>query len=88
MENWEVIAVDKNSILRFKNDGKEIRGVRFLLRGNEPVGGDKDRYLGFNWFDQFISHERLEKLNVFPLPGDIVNISFNRYGDIISIDIL
>lgn len=88
METWEVVAVDKNSIMRFKNEGKEIRGVRLLLRGSEPAGGEKDRYLGFNWHDQFISNERLQTLNVAPQPGDVINIFFNRYGDIIKIDVV
>lgn len=86
METWEVIAVDKNSIMRFKNEGKEIRGVRLLLRGSESAGGANDRYLGFNWHDQFISNERLQTLGVAPQPGDVINIHFNRYGDIIKID--
>ncbi len=87
METWEVVAVDKNSIMRFKNEGKEIQGVRLLLRGSEPAGGDKDRYIGFNWHDQFISNERLAKLGVAPRPGDVINIYFNRYGDITQIDV-
>lgn len=87
METWEVIAVDKNSIMRFKNEGKEIHGVRLLLRGSEPAGGDRDRYLGFNWHDQFISNERMQALNAAPRPGDVINIFFNRYGDIIKLDI-
>lgn len=88
MEKWEVIAVDKNSIMRFKNEGREISGVRLLLRGYEPADGEKDRYLGFNWHDQFISHERLKKLQAAPQPGDQIVIYFNRYGDITQIDLV
>lgn len=87
MEQWEVIAVDKNAIMRFKNEGKEIPGVRLLLKGDEPAGGDKDRFLGFNWHDQFISNERLSKLAVAPKPGDVITIIFNRYGDITKIEV-
>lgn len=87
METWEVVAVDKNSIMRFKNEGKEIPGVRLLLKGTEPAGGERDRYLGFNWHDQFISNDRLAKLAVAPKPGDIIKMYFNRYGDIIQIEV-
>lgn len=87
METWEVIAVDKNSIMRFKTENKEISGVRLLLKGSEPAGGDKDRYIGFNWHDQFISNERLAMLNVAPKPGDVIIIYFNRYGDIIKLEV-
>lgn len=88
METWEVLAIDKNAVMRIKSENKEIPGVRFLLRGSEPVGGTNDRYLGFNWHDQFVSNARLEKLNVQPMPGDVINIYFNRYGDIIKLEIV
>lgn len=87
MEQWEVIAVDKNAVLRFKSDGKEIQGVRLLLRGSEPAAGEKDRYIGFNWHDQFISQERLNRLRVAPMPGQTIKLYFNRYGDIESIEV-
>lgn len=88
MEQWVVLAVDKNAILRFKADNKEVPGVRLLLRGSAPAGGEKDRYLGFDWHDQFISNERLRKLDVSPMPGDLIQMYFNRYGDIEKIEIL
>ena len=88
MEQWEVLAVDKNALLRFKADNKEVRGARLLLRGSAPAGGEKDRYLGFDWHDQFISNERLDKLGVTPRPGDIIQMYFNRYGDIVKIEII
>lgn len=88
METWEVIAVDKKSIMRFKNEGKEISGVRLLLKGSEPASTDQDRFIGFNWHDQFISTERMNKLGVAPLPGQIVNIYFNRYGDIEKMEVV
>lgn len=88
METWEVLAIDKNAVLRFKAEGKVITGVRFLLRGSEPAGGQNDRYLCFNWHDQFISNSRLQELNVQPMPGDVINIYFNRYGDIIKLEIV
>lgn len=87
METWEVVAVDKKAVMRFKNEGKEIAGIRLLLKGNEPANKVEDRYIGFNWHDQFISNERLAKLEVTPHPGDIVTIFFNRFGDIIKIDV-
>lgn len=87
METWEVVAVDKKAIMRFKNEGKELAGVRLLLKGSEPASDAEDRFIGFNWHDQFISNERLTKLKVAPQPGDVINIHFNRYGDIIKIDV-
>lgn len=87
MEEWEVIAVDKNAVLKFKNEGKEIPGVRLLLRGSEPAGGEKDRFIGFNWHDQFISEDRMRQLNVAPLPGQTIKMYFNRYGDITKIEV-
>lgn len=88
MEQWEVLAIDKKAVIKFKADNKEIPGVRLLLRGTEPADGEKDRYLGFNWHDQFISNERLRRLNVTPMPGDVIELYFNRYGDIESLKII
>lgn len=88
METWYVVAVDKGAVLKFKNEGKEIPGVRLLLRGNEPASDPNDRYCGFNWLDQFISNDRLAKLTVRPMPGDTIQLLFNRYGDIVEINIL
>lgn len=88
METWEVLAIDKKAILRFKNDNKEVQGIRLLLRGSEPAGKAEDRFLGFNWHDQFLSNERLNKLQVFPQVGDVINLIFNRYGDIVDIKIV
>lgn len=88
MEIWEVIAVDKNSIMRIKSEGKEIPGVRLLLKGSEPANSDKDRFIGFNWHDQFISTERMKKLGVAPLPGQVIQIYFNRFGDIENIEVV
>ena len=87
METWEVVAVDKNSVMRFKTENKEISGVRLLLKGTEPAGGERDRYLGFNWHDQFISNDRLAKLDVAPKPGDVITLYFNRYGDIAKVEV-
>ena len=88
METWEIIAIDKKAVIRFKNDNKEIQGVRFLLRGSEPAQQAADRFCGFNWHDQFISNERLSKMGVTPQVGDTINLVFNRYGDIVSITVV
>lgn len=87
MEHWEVIAVDKNAVMRFKNENKEIVGVRWLLKGTEPADGSQDRFIGFNWHDQFVSNDRLAKLGVAPKPGDVITIYFNRYGDITNVEV-
>ena len=88
METWKVLAVDRKAVIKFKNEGKEIPGVRLLLQGAEPAFGADDRYIGFNWHDQFISYERVKKLGVEPMPGDVVQLYFNRYGDIEEIKIV
>ena len=88
METWYVLAVDTRAVLRFKSEGKEIPGVRFLLKGNEPADAPDAQYAGFNWHDQFISNDRLAKLTARPRVGDQIQLFFNRYGDIIEIKIL
>ncbi len=88
METWKVLAVDRKAVIKFKTEGKEVPGVRLLLQGAEPAFGADDRYIGFNWHDQFISYERVKKLGVEPMPGDVVQLYFNRYGDIEEIKIV
>lgn len=87
MEQWEVLAIDKTAVIKIKAENKEIKGARLLLKGDALVG-DRERFLGFNWHDQFISNERLDKLGVLPQPGDIVEFHFNRYGDIEKIEVV
>lgn len=87
METWEVIAVDKNHIINIKAEGKKIPGVKLLLRDPNGKVGDRERYLGFVWMEQFISNDRLAVLGVTPMPGDQITLVFNRYGDIIELKI-
>lgn len=88
MEQWEVLAVDTNAVMRFKTENREIPGIRLLLCDYEPAKGNKPRYLGFAWHDQFISNERLGRLGEAPRPGDIIQLLFNRYGDIIELKVV
>lgn len=88
METWKVLAVDKKAVISFKAENKQVPGIRLLLQGSEPAFGGDDRYIAFNWHDQFISYERLKKLAVQPMPGDVVQLYFNRYGDIEEIKIV
>ena len=87
METWEVLAVDKNCIVNIKAEGKKIPGIKLLLKDPEGKTGDRERYLGIVWGEQFISNERLAMLHVTPMPGDLITIYFNRYGDIVRLDI-
>ena len=87
MEIWEVVAVDKNHIINIKAEGKKIPGVKLLLRDPNGAVGDRERFLGFVWMEQFISNERLAMLKASPMPGDMITLIFNRYGDIIELRI-
>lgn len=84
MEVWEVMGVDTKAQIKF-NDGRLVNGVRWMLLGDAPE--EPNRYLGRVVKDQFVSHERLAKLNVAPKPGQIITLFFNRYGDIAKVDI-
>ena len=84
MEIWEVLAVDKNHVITIKAEGKKIPGIMLLLRDPNGKVGDRERYLGFVWREQFISNERLAMLQVTPMPGDIITLNFNRFGDIVE----
>lgn len=84
MEVWEVVCVDKNATMRIREENKVYNGVRWLLRDPES---DPDRYLGFSWKDQFVSNERLAKLNVAPRPGDTLTLYFDRAGAICKVEV-
>ena len=84
MEVWEVVGVDKKAKIKF-NDGREVNGVRWHLVCDAPQEGD--RYLGKVVKDQFVSNERLAALNVAPMPGQIITLYFNRYGDIAKVEV-
>lgn len=84
MELWEVIGVDTNAVITIKQEGKTIRGVKFFLVGDAPAG-EGSRYRGRICREQFISHDRLGRIGVEPLPGDLIELYFNRYGDIENI---
>lgn len=87
METWEVVGVDTNAEVNIRAENKLIRGVKLFLIGDAPDDG-KGRYRGRICRDQFLSNERLNALKVQPLPGDVITIYFNRYGDIIKIDVV
>lgn len=86
METWEVVGVDTNATITIKAEGRSIRGVKLFLVGDAP---DYDgRYRGKVCREQFLSNERLGALKVQPLPGDIITLYFNRFGDVIRIDVV
>ena len=87
METWEVVGVDTAATMKIREDNREYKGVTLFLVGDapqEPAG----RYRGRHTHKQFISNERLAKLNVQPMPGDIITIQFDRYGNISEIKIV
>ena len=86
MEVWEIVGVDKNATIKF-NDGRTVNGIRWHMVGDAPSDGSKDRYIGKVVKDQFVSNERLQALGVTPMPGEIITLYFNRYGDIAKVEI-
>ena len=84
MEIWEVVGVDTNASIKFQ-DGRTVAGVRWHLVGDAP--DDPKRYLGRVVKDQFVSNERLSALGAAPLPGNVITLYFNRYGDIAKVEI-
>lgn len=88
MEVWEVVGVDTNAQINFKNDNRTVNGVRWQLVGDAPRDlKNPGRFLGRVVKDQFVSNERLNALGVAPKPGDIITLYFNRYGDIERVDV-
>ena len=85
MEVWEVIGVDTNAQVNIKAENKLIRGIKLFLVGDAP--DNSGRYRGRQCREQFISNERLAALNVQPMPGDMITIYFNRFGDLAKIEI-
>lgn len=85
METWELVCVDKNAVMRIREENRTYNGVRWLLKDPET---DPDRFLGYAWKDQFISNERLARLNVAPRPGDIITLHFDRGGSICKVDVM
>lgn len=86
MEVWEVVGVDTQSVITIKSEGKQIRGVKLFLVGDAPADAS-GRYMGRVCREQFISQDRRVKLGVDPMPGDIITLLFNRYGDIEKMEV-
>ena len=84
METWEVLCVDKSAKMRIREENKVYEGVRWLLKA---VESDSEQFLGFAWKDQFISNDRLKKLNVAPVPGNVITLYFDRSGAICKVDV-
>lgn len=84
MEQWEIVCVDKAARMRIREENKVYDGVRWLLKALE---WKEDQFLGYAWKDQFISNERLAKLQVAPKPGDIITLYFDRAGSICKVDV-
>ena len=84
MEIWEVVGVDTNASIKFQ-DGRTVNGVRWHMVGDAPE--DQQRYRGKVVKDQFVSNERINALGVAPLPGDVITLYFNRYGDIAKVEV-
>lgn len=84
METWEVLCVDKSAKIRIREENKVYEGVRWLLKA---VESDVEQFLGFAWKDQFISNDRLKKLNVAPVPGNVITLYFDRSGAICKVDV-
>lgn len=88
MEIWKVIAIDTQAKITFRAEGKTIEGVQFLLQDPNEACTDRTRFRGFKYITQFVSNERMAKLGVTPLPGDTIQLIFNRYGDIEQMSIV
>lgn len=88
METWKVLAVDTDYTFTSRQDSQKVHGVKLLLSDPTVVCGDRTRFRGFQWMEQFISDERLKALNVQPLPGDTVVFIFNRHGSIEKLEIV
>ena len=86
METWEVVGVDTNATITIKAENKTIRGVKLFLVGDFPE--DDGRFRGRACREQFLSNDRLNQLKVQPMPGDIITIYFNRFGDVAKIDLV
>lgn len=86
MEHWEVVGVDTKGKMTIKSENRTYDGVYLYLLGDAP--DQTGRYRGKVVREQFISNERLQALNVSPLPGDKITIHFNRFGSIAQIDII
>ena len=86
MEVWKVVGVDTQCQITIKAENKTIRGIKRFLVGDAP---DKSgRYRGEVCREQFLSNERLGALNVQPIPGDVITLYFNRFGDVQKIEIM
>ena len=85
METWEVVGVDTNAQVTIKAENKTFRGVKLFLIGDAP--DEPGRYRGRVCREQFLSNERLQQLRVSPMPGDLITIYFNRFGDVAKIEV-
>lgn len=88
MEEFEVVGVDTQAYRTIQSDGgKKVHGVSWMLLGNPPEDAAPGRYLGRYVREQFVSNERLQKLQVEPMPGDKIILIYNRWGDLARVDV-
>lgn len=86
METWKLLAIDTDYKFKSKADNQTVNGIKFLLTPVDNKCTDRTRYRGFEWIEQFISHQRMDEIvgknGVRPMPGDVIQLTFNRYGTI------
>lgn len=86
METWEVVGIDTNAQVTIKAENRTFRGIKLFLVGEAPE--ENGRYRGKVCREQFLSNERLQQLKFTCMPGDLITIFFNRYGDVAKIDVV
>ena len=74
METWKLLAIDTDYKFKSKADNQTVNGIKFLLTPVENSCTDRTRYRGMD--------EIVGKNGVRPMPGDVIQLTFNRYGTI------
>ena len=83
MEVWEIVGIEFNA--KFKgDDGAIVPGIRLHLAGDpEPGAGITGRQVR----NQFISNQAVSKHNIKPEIGKTITFTFNRFGNICSVEV-
>lgn len=88
MEEFEIVGVDTQAYRTIQSEGgKKVHGVSWMLLGEPPEDAAPGRFLGRYVRELFVSNERLQKLQVEPMPGDKVVLIYNRWGDLAKVEV-
>ena len=80
MEIWTVVGIDTKAVDKNKTTGDHRLGVKIYLVGENFEPDQGDRYIGQVCSALFLTHDERKRFAYDPMPGDRIQVAYNRWG--------